>query len=69
MVPKLGLPTKYPSRVMNKQCGNIGDIIESYNMGNGGRGGYLMGLAMSSVMLELVLLPVLHLWRLGRLAT
>jgi len=53
MVPKLGLPTKYPSRVMNKQCGNIGDIIESHNMRDGRRGGYLVELAMSSVMPQL----------------
>ena len=66
MVPKLGLPTKYPFRVMNKQCGgNVRGVIELHNAEDGGDGGHLAEFAASFMMPWLIVLSVLPLWRPG----
>ena len=46
-MPKLGLPIKYPLRVIDKQSGNVGGIIETHNMEDGGDSGYLAEPTMS----------------------
>jgi len=42
----IGLPTKCPFRVMDKQCGNVRGIIKPHNMEDRWEGGYLAEFAM-----------------------
>jgi len=58
VLPTLGFLTKYLFWVMDKQCGDIGDIIELHIMEDGRDGGYLAEFAALFMMPWLIVLPV-----------
>jgi len=65
MGTKQGLPTKHLFRIMSKQYGNFGCVIELHNMEDRGDGGYPGEFSVSFVILRVIVFPVLPAWCLG----